>query len=299
MQRPPIIDEEHSFDRTMVSVMDGVQMSVVDDGPRDAEEILLFQHGNPTWSFLWRHVLHDALRQGHRVVAPDLVGFGRSEKPRSPAYHSLERHIQNLEHAIDAMGLEDVTLVMHDWGGPIGMGFATRHPDRIRRLVITNTIAFAPSRERSLSLWHKAFSSPLARVASTQLNAVVESAFRLGVRDPVPEDVLDAYRWPMQDKAARIAAARFVEMVPDGPDHESSKALRAMQERYVEIQDVPALVLWADADPVMRPTFARKWSEAFPKAEVLHVSKTAKHFWQEDAPSAFAGPMLDWIAKTS
>lgn len=113
----------------------------------------------------------------------------------------------------------------------------------------------------------------------------------------MPEGVLDAYRWPMREKAARIAASRLVEMVPDGPEHESAKTLRAMQERYTTLQDVPVLVLWADADPVMRPTFARKWAEAFPKAEVLHVSETAKHFWQEDAPSAFTGPMLDWIAK--
>lgn len=278
--------------------MDGVRMSVVDDGPRDAEETLLFQHGNPTWSFLWRHVLDDALGQGHRVVAPDLVGFGRSEKPLSPAYHSLERHIQNLEHAVLGMGLEEVTLVMHDWGGPIGMGFATRHPEKVRRLVIANTIAFAPSRERSLSLWHKLFSSPLARVAGTRLNLVVESAFRFGVRDPLSEEVLNAYRWPMRERAARIAASRFVEMVPDGPDHPSAKALREMQARYTELQDLPVLVLWADGDPVMRPTFARKWGEAFPKAEILHVSESARHFWQEDSPSAFTGPMLDWVAKT-
>ncbi len=298
MNRPPIIDEEHGFDRTRVPVLDGVEMSLVDDGPLDASETLVFLHGNPSWSFLWRNLIGPSIEEGHRVIAPDLVGFGDSEKPLSPAYHSLERHVQNLEVAIDRLGLDDVTLVMHDWGGPIGMGFATRHPDRVERLIVANTIAFAPSRERSLSLWHKALSSPVARVASTRLNAVVETAFRLGVRDALDDEVLDAYRWPMREKAARVAASRLVEMVPDGPEHETAKTLRQMQGDYGVLQEVPMLVLWADSDPVMRPTFARKWGEAFPRAEVLHVSETARHFWQEDAPDAFLGPMLNWVAKT-
>lgn len=298
MDRPAIIDNEMPFDRRNVPVMDGVRMSTVDDGPEDAPETLLFLHGNPAWSFLWRKLIAPALEEGHRVVAPDLVGLGMSEKPLSPAYHSLERHIQNLEHLVDALDLEDVTVVMHDWGGPVGMGFATRHPNRVRRLVIANTVAFAPSRERSLSLWHRLLSSPIGRVAGTKFNVVAETAFRMGVRDPLSDEVLEAYRWPLTERGGRIATTRLVEMVPDGPEHPTAKTLRGIQERYPDLRGTPVLVLWADADPVMRPTFARKWGETFPDAEVLHVSETAKHFWQEDDPDAFLGPMLNWIAKT-
>jgi len=298
VDRPGIVDDEHPFDTRSVPVVDGVRQVTVDDGPEDAEETLVFLHGNPSWSFLWRRLLAPAVRQGHRVVAPDHVGFGRSEKPLSPPYHSLERHVQNLEVLVDELDLDDVTLVLHDWGGPIGMGLATRHPERVRRIAITNTIAFAPSRDRSLSLWHKALSNPLARLAGERFNLVAETAFRLGVRDPLPDEVCQAYRWPMQERGARVAASRWVEMVPDGPDHPSAETLREIQEGYARLQDVPVLVLWADGDPVMRPTFARKWRETFPEAEVLHVSEDAGHFWQEDDPDAFRGPMLDWLAKT-
>lgn len=297
MDRPAIVDEEHAFEHETVPVMDGVGMSVVDEGPEDAEETLVFLHGNPTWSFLWRSLIGPAVEQGHRVLAPDHVGFGRSEKPFSPAYHSLERHVQNLEAAVANLDLDEITLVMHDWGGPIGMGLATRHPERIRRLVVTNTIAFAPSRERSLSFWHKLFASPLGRVAGVHLNLVAESALRYGASGSLDDDVLAAYRWPLEERGARIAASRWVEMVPDGPEHPSAETLRGIQKRYSRLQDVPVLVLWADGDPVIKPTFARKWKETFPDAEVLHVSEAAGHFWQEDDPAAFRGPMLDWIAK--
>lgn len=299
MQRPAIVDRELGFERREVPVVDGQRMSVLDDGPTDADETVLFHHGNPSWSFLWRKLLGPTIDRGHRVVAPDMIGLGMSEKPLSPAYHSLQRHVLNLEDMVQQLDLEDLTLVLHDWGGPIGMGLATRHPDRIRRIVIANSLAFAPSSERSLSLWHKALSTSLGRVLGTRANVVARSAFRMGVTHDLDEEVLEAYRWPLADRGGRVAAQRLVEMVPDGPEHDSAQTLRRIEQGYPGLEDVPMLVLWADRDPVMPPKLAAKWSQAFPNAQVRHVSDDAGHFWQEDDPVPFRRAMLDWIDETA
>jgi len=295
MQPPEIVEEELDCDRELVPVLDGVEMSVVDDGPDRTGETIVFQHGNPAWSFLWRHLIEDAVRAGHRVIAPDLVGLGMSEKPLSPSYHSLNRHITNLEDALDELDAEDVTLVLHDWGGPIGMGYATRNPDNVDRIVLANTIAFPPSKPRSLSLWHKAIASPIGGLLGSRTKLVPETAFRLGVRDELDDAVREAYLWPFQQKGARVAAQRLVEMVPDGPEHSSAETLASIQDDYDEI-DADVLVLWADDDPVMRPSFAEKWLEPFPNAHVEHVSESAKHFWQEDELAPFSARILDFVA---
>ncbi|PSG98323.1 hypothetical protein BRD56_00825 [Thermoplasmatales archaeon SW_10_69_26] len=299
MKRPPIVDRELGFDRREVPVVDGQRMSVIDDGPREAEETVLFHHGNPSWSFLWRKLIGPTLDRGHRVIAPDMIGLGMSEKPLSPAYHSLERHVLNLQDMVETLDLDDLTLMLHDWGGPIGMGLATRLPDRIERIVIANSLAFAPESERSLSLWHKLLSNRLGRVLGTRANLVAESAFRFGVEHELPDAVLDAYRWPLSERGGRVAAHRLVEMVPEGPGHLSAETLRTIEDGYHQLQDVPMLVLWADRDPVMPAKLAAKWARAFPQADVRHVSDEAGHFWPEDAPGPFRRAMLEWIDATS
>lgn len=299
VERPEIVDRELAYERREVPVGDGQRMSVIVDGPEDAEETLFFQHGNPSWSFLWRDPIEAAIEAGHRVVAPDLIGLGMSEKPLSPAYHALNRHVLNLETLVDELDLDDLTLVLHDWGGPMGMGLATRQPDRIRRIAIANSLAFAPTSERSMSLWHKLLGNRFGRVLGVKANLVAESAFRMGVANPLDDEVMDAYRWPLSERGGRIAAQRLVEMVPDGPEHPSAQTLSSMEEDYDRLQDVPMLVLWADRDPVMPPKLADKWKESFPKADVRHVSDEAKHFWQEDDPDAFLEPLLDWVSTTA
>ncbi len=294
MSLPAFIEEQLPFDRRDVTV-DGVRMNVLEDGPEDADETLLFQHGNPTWSYLWRNLMLPARDEGHRVIAPDMVGLGLSEKPASPAYHALDRHVGNLVGLVERLDLDDLTLVLHDWGGPLGMGLATRQPDHIKRIVVANTVAFPPSRERSLSWWHEALSSSVGGYLGEKLNLVAQTALRFGVNDPLPRPVRNAYLYPMKDPNARMAARRLVEMVPDGPEHPSARTLARIQEGYKDLQDIPMLVLWADQDPVMRPVFTEKWKEAFPHADVRHVSQTAGHFWQEEDPGAFLRPILRFV----
>lgn len=291
---PPIVAREMPFARRDVTV-EGVRLNVVDDGPRGARETMLFLHGNPAWSFLWRRFLRAGIAAGHRVVAPDLAGFGLSDKPRDAAYHTLDRHVANLEAIAETFELRDLTLVLHDWGGPIGLGFAVRQPQRVKRLVLTNTVAFAPKKPRPLSAWHQFMAGPLGQFFGVHANLVAQSAFRYGVREPLAREVREAYLWPMRDHGARIAAAALVRMVPGRPQHRTAEALRRIEAGFAALQDKPVLVLWADRDPVMGPKLAERWLQAFPRAEVRHVAPEAGHFWQEDAPEAFEGPLFGFL----
>ena len=272
------------FARRDVTV-DGVRLSVVDEGEGAP---VLFVHGNPTWSFLWRNVMGPARAAGVRVVAPDHAGFGASDKPTHGDYYSLERHVANLRAIVRDLDLRDVTLVLHDWGGPIGMGLAVEEPDRIARIVVANTVAFAPTEKRALTKWHAWLSTPWGYRAGVWLNVVQRSAMKLGVVKPLPPDVMRAYRWPMRSRGGRVAAARFVQMVPDGPDHPSAVVLRRYVAAYPKLTGKPMLVLWADKDRVMRARFAERWLDDFPDAVVKHVAPDAGHYWQEDAPEKFA-----------
>ncbi|MDX1612604.1 MAG: alpha/beta fold hydrolase [Candidatus Thermoplasmatota archaeon] len=295
MDTPQWLDDLMPFERRVVDV-DGVGMSVVDDGPRDAEETVVFLHGNPAWSLLWRHLLGPVKEAGHRVIAPDMIGLGLSEKPLSPAYHALWRHVENLKELILKLDLEGITLVLHDWGGPVGMGAAVAMPERIERIVIANTVAFAPRTQRSLSRWHKAMASPVGSFFGEHLNLVAHSAFRFGVNERLDPQARKGYLYPFKERGARLAAQAMVEMVPDGPDHPTAGTLRKIQAGYHLLQDKPMQVLWADRDPVMRPVLARKWQEAFPEADVRHVSETAGHFWQEDDPEPFLDAILGFVS---
>ena len=287
---PEEIAREIPFARHDVRV-DGVRLSVVDEG--DGPPLLLV-HGNPAWSYLWRHVMRPARERGLRIVAPDHAGFGLSDKPTRPGYHSLARHVENLVQVARARDLRDVTLVLHDWGGPIGMGFAARAPERVARICICNTVAFAPKEKRPLTKWHAKLATPWGYRAAVWLNAVQRSAMRLGVARPLSREVMRAYAWPMREKGARIAAARFVQMVPDGPDHPEAATLRRIQAEYPKLADKPMRVLWADKDRAMRARFAERWLEDFPHAQVTHVAPDAGHFWQEDAPELFVPHILDF-----
>lgn len=291
---PEAIARQMPFARRDVTV-DGVRLSVVDDGPRDAAT-LLFLHGNPTWSYLWRHLMAPAKEQGFRIVAPDLAGFGLSDQPRDPVYYSLDRHIRNVHAVARELDVRDATLVLHDWGGPIGMGFAVREAQRVARIAVCNTVAFAPKEKRPLTRWHAWLSTRWGYQLGVQLNAVERSAMKLGVVRELPRDVRKAYDWPMKRRGGRVAAARFVQMVPDGPDHPEAATLRAIQAEYAKLQDKPMLVLWADKDRVMRKRFAARWLDDFPKAEIRHVAPDAGHYWQEDAPELFLPHILAFAA---
>jgi len=291
---PRFISRDYDFVTRRVLTPDGVEISLVDEGPRDAP-VLLFVHGNPTWSYLWRHLLRAGLEAGFRVVAPDHAGFGLSDKPTKGTYYSLERHVANLRHVVRDLDLQDITLVIHDWGGPIGMGMAVDEPARIGRIVVTNTTTFPPRTRRALSPWHALFSFPPGYKLGTWLNLVEFTAMTLGTRKPLSFDTHRAYAWPMRERGGRLAAARFVQMVPDAPDHISAGTLRDINQKFHHLGDTPVLVLWADHDPVFRPRLAERWLKTdLNVVDVRHIAPDASHFWQEDAPETFAPHILSF-----
>lgn len=294
---PPSVARQMPFRRVDVDAA-ATRLSVVDHGGGTGETFL-FLHGNPAWSYLWRHLIGPAVEAGHRVVAPDHAGFGASDKPRDPSYYSLTRHIENLESVAKALDVRDATLVLHDWGGPIGMGFAVRNPDRVKRVAVCNTTCFAPKHQRAFSAWHRTFASWPGYKVGVAFDLVHRSAMRFGVRTPLSREAREAYAWPMRDKGGRIAAGRFVQMVPNGPDHPEAETLRLIETNFHRLKDKPFLVLWADRDPVMPPKYASKWVAAFPQAEVRHVAPEAGHFWQEDAPERFVPHLLGFATTTS
>jgi cis-3-alkyl-4-acyloxetan-2-one decarboxylase len=257
----------------------------VDEGPPGAPP-LLFLHGNPTWSYLWRRPLAELSAAGHRCVAYDHMGFGRSEKPRRMSAYTLERHVENALAVIDELDLRDVTLVAHDWGGPIGLGAMLERSDRLRSLVLMNTWAW------ELPSWLPPFirefrTEGLGEILALGGNLFVESIpGGMARRDPDPV-MMDAYRAPFPDYWSRAGTLAFQRDIPLTERDRSAPVISSIHERLPQL-DVPVLLLWGMRDPVFQPVFLDQWRELFPHAEVATV-EDASHFVVEDRPDVVVG----------
>jgi cis-3-alkyl-4-acyloxetan-2-one decarboxylase len=254
----------------------------VDEGPSDAST-LLFLHGNPTWSYLWRRPLTELSAAGHRCVAYDHMGFGRSDKPPRLSPYTLERHIENALAVIDELGLRDITLVAHDWGGPIGLGAMLERPERLRAMVLMNTWAW------ELPSWLPPFirefrTEGLGEILALGGNLFVESIpGGMARRDPDPV-MMDAYRAPFPDYWSRAGTLAFQRDIPLTERDRSAPVISSIHERLPQL-DVPVLLLWGMRDPVFQPVFLDQWRELFPHAEVAALGD-ASHFVVEDRPDA-------------
>ncbi len=262
----------HEVDRAR-----GVAMHYVDEGPRDAPA-LLFLHGNPTWSFLWRELVRE-FRGGFRCVAPDHVGCGLSDKPQDYEYR-LERHVDNLERLVLDLGLERITLVAHDWGGAIGFGLATRRPELFERFVVRNTAAFTGGRA---PLRIRACRTPwLGPIAVRGFNAFARAALSMATErglDPATRRALIA---PYGDWAERIATLRFVEDIPLAPSHPSWAELARIERALPALESKPMCIVWGERDWCFTPAYRAEWQRRFPRARV-HVAEAAGHWVTEDA----------------
>ncbi len=270
---------------------EAIRQHYFDEGPRDGEA-LLFLHGNPTWSFMWRALVR-AFSDAYRCVAPDHVGCGLSDKPRTYPY-TLTRHIENLERLVDALGLERVTLVLHDWGGAIGMGFARRHPERIARLVITNTAAFRSSR---IPLRIAVCRLPVfGSLAVRGFNAFAKAATFMAVERPLTPEVKRGYLLPYDTYDHRVATHEFVRDIPMGPSHPSWSELGAIEEALPRFADRPAQILWGERDWCFTPTFRERWERVFPQAEVVRFPD-AGHYLTEDAGPALVDAVRGFLER--
>ncbi|TDD95157.1 alpha/beta fold hydrolase [Actinomadura rubrisoli] len=256
---------------------------------------VLFVHGNPTWSYLWRRPVL-ALRDRFRCIAPDHIGMGLSDKPADDRYtFTLASRIDDLDaltdHLITSQGVPDRgwTLVMHDWGGPIGMGWARRHPERVSRLVVLNTAAFPnPHGARP----RPALRIPFRVLRDTRLGGRLflrHNAFArlatlppFGVRRPLPRAVRAAYLTPYHQPGGRLAVQRFVQDIPLGPGDPAWPLLCRISDSLSRFAHVPMLIGWGRHDPVFDPAFLRQWRERFPNARVCAFQR-AGHLVVEDA----------------
>lgn len=259
----------------------GVNLHYLDEGEGDP---VVMVHGNPTWSYYYRR-LAAALRGDHRVIVPDHVGCGRSDKPTDDRYeYTLERRVRDLEALVDHLGLDaGLTLVVHDWGGAIGMGFAARHPGRVARLVVFNTAAFhlPPSKPFPWPLW-LCRDTPLGAGLVRGLNAFCRGTARIGCkRTRMPRAVRDAYLAPYDSWADRIAIHRFVQDIPLRPGDRSYDVVSFMEDRLPAFADTPMLIGWGMRDFVFDRHFLAEWERRFPRAEV-HQFPDAGHYVLED-----------------
>lgn len=274
--------------------LEGVRYHYLDEGPRDAPPVVML-HGNPTWSFYYRTLIPELSRR-YRVVVPDHVGCGLSDKPRYYPY-TLAQHIENVERLIARLELRDLTLVMHDWGGPIGMGYATRYPDNVARLVVFNTAAFC---QPALPLRIKICRIPVfGELVVQELNLFARLALVWATSRPerFTPDVRAGYLAPYRNRRDRIALLRFVQDIPLERGHRSRKVLEEIEAGLSKLQGRPMLILWGEDDFCFTVEhFLREWQRRFPDAEV-HVLEGAGHYVVEDACERILPLMTGFLAR--
>jgi haloalkane dehalogenase len=269
-----------------------LRMAWVEDGPADGEPVLLL-HGEPSWSFLYRHMIPPLAGAGHRVIAPDLVGFGRSDKPAAMTDHSYARHVEWVRAlAFDALDLDAVTLVGQDCGGLIGLRLAAEHPDRFARLVAANT--GLPTGDQPMpEIWHR-FRTTIQGAPTIDVGRFV----RAGCTRPMADVVRAAYDAPFPDESFKAGPRAMPGLVPTTPDDPATKANRAAWTT-LSTSSTPALVAFSDGDPItggMRPILEAVLPGAQGRSHP--TISNAGHFLQEDAGPDLAAHIVEFIAAT-
>lgn len=261
--------------------LDGVRLHYLDEG--EGEPVLLL-HGNPSWSFMYRDLIR-ALRDGKRAIAPDHVGCGLSDRPSEDRYqYTLGRRVADLDSLISSLHLtRPLSLVVHDWGGLIGMTWAVRHPERIDRIVVLNTAGFLVPEGSSLH-WTIRFCrrSRLAAFCMSRFNAFSLAACRLGSAKGLSREVRRGYVGPYGTPRERIAVTRFVQDIPLEPGDPAYALVARTESGLDQLRDRPVLICWGERDFVFDGRFLDRWLDFFPKAEV-HRFERAGHYVLEDA----------------
>ncbi len=274
--------------------LDGNRYHYLDEGPQDAPVIVML-HGNPTWSFYYRHLI-PPLSQNHRVVVPDHMGCGLSDKPQNYTY-TLDQHIKNVEALIDHLGVANITLMVHDWGGMIGMAYAVNHPAMIKQFIIFNTSAFYLKKIPFSILLGR--TNIVGGILIRGFNAFAGSAVRMAMTNHkrMTKEVKAGYLAPYNSWPNRIAIHRFVQDIPWEDDHPSRPILMHTDAAIGQFQDRPMLIIWGADDFVFtEKEFFTEWKRRFPNAE-SHVLKNVGHYVIEDAPERVLPLVTDFLNK--
>jgi len=266
--------------------VDGLRMHVVDEG--EGPPVLLL-HGEPTSSYLWRNVIPPLVANGHRAVAPDLIGFGRSDKPSDVGWYTYDRHVSSIAALVDALGLSGITLVVHDWGGPIGLRYAVEHEDLVDRLVILDT-GVGGGRPPS-DAWLR------FREAVRRLGGDVDPArlVESGTVNGLDDETRAAYAEPFPTPESKAGVLAFPELVPAEPGHPNTAPMDRVREA-LRSWTKPALVVWGAEDRALPPSLAHAFAELIPGAGTPLVLDGAGHFLQEDRPDEVAAAIVRFLA---
>lgn len=271
-----------------MAVVDGARIHFVDHG--EGRPVLLV-HGNPTWSFLWRKVIARLPDDRVRVIAPDLIGLGLSDKPHSPAEHTLDMHVSVIAKLVESLNLQEMTISGQDWGGPVAAGVAARAPGRVRAAVFANTAILEPKKPLRTTPFHMISHVPvLSDLLFRGLNFPVPILNRAqGDRSSIGPIEKRAYAWPLgswRDRAAPLGMAR---MVPNRNNHPSICVLEDT-DRWARWFKGPTALVWGLRDPILGRALHRL-REAMPHAKVVETQ--GGHFIQEEASKEIADAILE------
>lgn len=270
----------------------GYTLHYLDEGPPDAPVALLL-HGNPTWSFLYREFVPPLVGAGYRVVVPDHLGFGLSDKPTDESVYAISHHVARLVALLDRIGVGRAVLFCQDWGGPIGMGACLNRPNLIAGLVLANTFwGEAATFQRGVPFW-RALHGPVAGPLLLGRRGMFTNALRLSAPQDMPEAVWDAYRLPFADASSRTGTLAFPRAISLGPGHPT----QPLAERILEALptwDVPVRLVWGASDGVFTPDEqGARFVELLPRATGIERIEGARHFVQEYAPRECTEAILE------
>jgi haloalkane dehalogenase len=270
---------------------ESLRIHYIDAGPATAQPVLLM-HGEPSWSYLYRKMIPLILQAGHRVIAPDLVGFGRSDKPADRREYTYNRHVQWMRSWLDQLDLYGVTLVCQDWGGLIGLRLVADRPDCFSRVVAANT--GLPTGDAKISDAFLTWRNYSQEVPEFNVGFIIQ----MGCQSTLPDDVITAYNAPFPDETYKEGARIFPSLVPISPDDPAAPANREAWEVLSNFKK-PFLTAFSDGDPITRggeSVFQKRIPGA--KEQPHATIKGGGHFLQEDCGEEFAEVVIDFISRT-
>jgi haloalkane dehalogenase len=265
--------------------VEGMRVHYVDEG--QGPPVLMF-HGEPTWSYLYRKMIPPIARR-YRAVAPDHVGFGRSDKWTEVEKYTFDAHYRVVEGFVEALDLRDIVVVVQDWGGPLGLRFATQHPERVARLVILNTGLFAEG--TALPEGMRAWREYAAQTPDLPVGSIVQQA--LHNRDLATGDIIRAYDAPFPDPESKAGARAFPAIIPTSAGEPGAREMMETLEALTR-WDKPALVMFSDHDPIFSVEAGRRFQGIIPGAR-FRVIEGAGHFLQEEKGEIIAAEILSFI----
>jgi haloalkane dehalogenase len=275
--------------------MDDVRIHYLDEGPRDTSETFLCLHGEPSWSFLYRKMIPTLAAKG-RILAPDFIGFGRSDKYTDIAAYTYQLHYDTIVHFIETLDLQNMTLICQDWGGLIGLTVAANHPDRFARLVIMNT--FLPIGQEPLP---EAFTTWRTFAERMGLRLPVGRIIRGACADPdaLSDEVIAAYEAPFPEREYKAGAAAFPLLVPLTVNDPGAAEMRKARKLLAKWEK-PVQILFSDSDPIMRggDRFFRRLIPSAAESPDITI-ENAGHFLQEEKGEEIAEQILAFLRRTS